>query len=84
MKTLGAVRTLAALGRKGMAARHPQGALPIIGSRRSAVKLTFHPACLLFPQLPKDELKALAADIKANGLRNPVVRYRGQILDGRN
>ena len=47
-------------------------------------KLTFHPACLLFPRLPKDELNALAADIKANGLRNSVVRYHGQILDGRN
>ncbi len=48
------------------------------------MKITFHPACLLFPKLPKDELKALAADIKANGLQNPVVRYHGQILDGRN
>ncbi len=47
-------------------------------------KLTFHPACLLFPKLPKDELKALAADIKANGLRNSVVLYSGQVLDGRN
>ena len=47
-------------------------------------KLAFHPACLLFPRLPKDELNALAADIKANGLRNSVVRYKGQVLDGRN
>jgi SAM-dependent methyltransferase len=47
-------------------------------------KISYHPACLLFPKLPRDELKALAADIKANGLRNPVVRYHGQILDGRN
>ena len=46
-------------------------------------KLTYHPACLLFPKLPKDELKALAADINANGLPNSVVRYHGQVLDGR-
>jgi ParB-like chromosome segregation protein Spo0J len=47
-------------------------------------KLTLHPACRLFPQLEKVELKELAADIKANGLQNPIVLYRGQILDGRN
>jgi DNA modification methylase len=46
--------------------------------------MKFHPACLLFPELPKEELKALADDIKANGLRNSVVLYHGQILDGRN
>ena len=38
-------------------------------------KLRLHPACKLFPRLPKDELNALAADIAANGLRNSVVRY---------
>ena len=47
-------------------------------------KLSLHPACKLFPQLPRDELKALAADIKANGLQNSVVLYEGKILDGRN
>jgi DNA modification methylase len=47
-------------------------------------KLTLHPACKLFPKLTKEELKELAADIKANGLQNPIVLYRGQILDGRN
>ena len=47
-------------------------------------KLTFHPACLLFPQLPKDELRQLADDIKARGLLNDIVLHEGQILDGRN
>lgn len=43
-----------------------------------------HPAAALFPMLSGDELQALAADIAANGLRNPIVRYEGAILDGRN
>jgi 16S rRNA G966 N2-methylase RsmD len=47
-------------------------------------KLTLHPACRLFPQLGKEKLQQLAADIKANGLLNPIVLYMGQILDGRN
>ena len=42
----------------------------------------YHPACLLFPKLGKAELQELADDIKANGLRNPVVLYKGQVLDG--
>ncbi len=51
----------------------------------SAMKtLSFHPACLLFPKMGKEELKELAADIKANGLRNPIALYHGQVLDGRN
>jgi len=44
----------------------------------------YHPACLLFPRFGDQELQELAADIKANGLRNPIVLYKGQILDGRN
>jgi hypothetical protein len=48
------------------------------------MKYSYHPACLLFPKLGKTELQELADDIKANGLRNPVVRYHGKILDGRN
>ena len=44
----------------------------------------FHSACTVFPQLPEDELKELADDIAANGLRNPIVLWQGKILDGRN
>jgi DNA modification methylase len=47
-------------------------------------KLSFHPACLLFPKLGKAELQQLADDIKANGLRNPVIMFQGKVLDGRN
>src|SRR5262249_36864544 len=37
-----------------------------------------------FPMMTAAELEALAADIAENGLRQPIVRYQGMILDGRN
>ena len=46
-------------------------------------RLSYHPACLLFPSPSQAELQELADDIKARGLQNPVVQYRGQILDGK-
>ena len=45
--------------------------------------LTFHPACLAFPELPKDELQSLAADIKKHGLLNAITLLNNQILEGR-
>jgi N6-adenosine-specific RNA methylase IME4 len=43
-----------------------------------------HPAAILFPMLPPDELQALADDIKTNGLQQPIVMFGAQLLDGRN
>lgn len=43
-----------------------------------------HPYADLFPMMSAAELEALTEDIAANGLRQPVVRYQGLILDGRN
>lgn len=43
-----------------------------------------HPAAELFPMMDGDGLRALAHDIAANGLLNPIVTYQGRILDGRN
>lgn len=48
------------------------------------IEFSFHTACLLFPQLPDDELRALADDIRLNGLLNPIITLNQQILDGRN
>jgi len=43
-----------------------------------------HPDAKLFPLMSFDELKVLAADIAENGLLEPIARYEGKILDGRN
>lgn len=43
-----------------------------------------HPLCTLFPRLAEAELEALAGDIAANGLREPITLHDGLILDGGN
>lgn len=44
-----------------------------------------HPAADVWPMLPEDELRALADDIAAHGLRQPlVVTPEGELLAGRN
>lgn len=43
-----------------------------------------HPLCTLFPRLAGAEFDALRDDIKANGLRTPIVLHNGMILDGGN
>jgi hypothetical protein len=44
----------------------------------------FHEIANLFPMMQPDELADLVADIKVNGLIEPIVTYEDQILDGRN
>jgi ParB-like nuclease domain len=43
-----------------------------------------HPLATLFPELAPDELAELASDIKARGQLEPIILYKGRILDGRN
>jgi hypothetical protein len=46
--------------------------------------LPIHPAAELFPPMSEPELRELGEDIKANGLRTPIVVYKDKLLDGRN
>lgn len=43
-----------------------------------------HPLCTLFPRMSGTEFDSLCADIKANGLREPITLHDNMILDGGN
>ena len=43
-----------------------------------------HPLCTLFPRMLDQEFMTLTADIKENGLRQPITLLDGMILDGGN
>jgi len=46
-------------------------------------KLEFHEYSNLFPDMDSDDFEALKQDIKEKGLIEPIVLYRGKILDGK-
>lgn len=46
--------------------------------------MELHPLCTLFPRVGGDEFRSLVDDIRANGLRHPIIVYDGMILDGGN
>src|SRR5262245_38117572 len=55
------------------------------GEGRRTMKYELHPACSAWPTLKPEELRELADDIIANGLRDPVtLTPDGLLLDGRN
>ena len=52
--------------------------------RHAPRDLQCHPIADAFPMMVGTEFPELVADIKANGVREPIVLYEGKILDGRN
>ena len=47
-------------------------------------QINFHPLAEIFPLIEGREFSELVADVRAHGLREPVILHDGQILDGRN
>jgi ParB-like chromosome segregation protein Spo0J len=48
------------------------------------MNLEFHALATLFPLLYTPGFDELVADIRAHGLREPIVMFEGKVLDGRN
>lgn len=49
-----------------------------------SLELEIHPAAELFPAMDGKEFDELVADIKKNGLLEPITVHKGKIIDGRN
>lgn len=47
-------------------------------------EIALHPLCTLFPRMDGEAFATLVADIRANGLREPITLHDGLILDGGN
>ena len=46
--------------------------------------MQFHEIANIFPLMEGTELNTLVADIKENGLLEPIITHEGKIIDGRN
>jgi hypothetical protein len=55
-----------------------------VTTHTATARYEWHPAANLFPLLSGEEFDALVADIRAEGLHNPITLHEGLVLDGRN
>lgn len=46
--------------------------------------IVHHPAAALFPMMKREQFDVLVADIRRQGQLEPVILYKGMVLDGRN
>jgi hypothetical protein len=46
--------------------------------------IPFHPLAEIFPLIVDDDFDRLVEDVRANGVRDPIILHGGSILDGRN
>ncbi len=53
-------------------------------SNNQAGGLEEHPLAAIWPPMDEDEYRGLVEDVRVHGVRDPITRYDGQILDGRN
>jgi len=83
---LGRVIGLAVLGGLGIQPKPQDTGREIVaaieGKIDKANDLPIHPLALLFPPMPREELDALADDIRKNGLIEDIVMLADKILDG--
>lgn len=46
--------------------------------------MELHPLCTLFPPASETDFKRLVEDIRLYGLRDPILKYEGKVIDGQN
>lgn len=54
------------------------------GEEAKGINMKFHEVADIFPMMSSEEYESLKADIKQNGLLQPIWTHEGQIIDGRN
>ena len=55
-----------------------------MGQQEKICDYVIHPAASVFPLLEGERFQSLVDSIAEHGLQNPIVSYKGEVLDGRN